>query len=468
HVVAIALGSNSGDRYTSIEAALQRLEEYHDVITITGTSFLYESDPMYVIDQEKFLNCAITATTNLEPLELLELLKKVEDELGRVKTTRNGPRAIDLDIIFYDSIVFDNRPGEGDGSQPGQLVIPHARLAEREFVLRPLNDLIPDYMHPSLKQTVEQLFDTLLATFIPSLVKVLPFPPPPNHRHIKPVLWPLSIKTYIMATVNTTPDSFSSAPSTEESAIQEGLAAVEAGADIIDIGGYSTRPGAELVSPEVEMERVVPVVRALRERGVTLPISIDTFRASVLRAAVEAGANCLNDVTALSGEGEEEEENMSLVAEDLGIPVIMMHSRGAHNVTLDNNYDAQGGVVNGVRQELGSRIMHALQVGMRRWNLIVDPGFGFSKTVEGNFELLRRFGEITAPGPHNARNLLHGYPTLAGLSRKGFLDRVLDKPTQPQEREWATGAGVAASIQQGADIVRVHRVAEMKDIVRVA
>jgi len=272
-----------------------------------------------------------------------------------------------------------------------------------------------------------------------------------------------------MATINTTPDSFSSSsPSTHESSVAEGLAAVDSGADILDIGGYSTRPGAAVISPEDEMQRVVPVVRALREHGVSLPISIDTFRPSVLQAAVNVGANCLNDVTALTGEGEPGEEDMALVARDLGVPIIMMHSRGAHRVTVDDDYSAQGGVVRSVRQELGSRITEALRFGIRKWNIIVDPGFGFSKSVEGNIELLRRFSELTAPGLEGRQNPLEGYPTLAGLSRKGFLGKILERPTQPLEREWATGAGVAASIQQGADIVRIHRIAEMRDVAKIA
>lgn len=331
------------------------------------------------------------------------------------------------------------------------------------------HSIISHYVHPILRKSVNGLLDSLTHEFGSSLLKVLPFPSPPLHQHIKPVLWPLSLKTYVMATINATPDSFSSSrASTEETAIAEGIAAVQAGVDILDIGGYSTRPGASKVSIEEESKRVVPVVRTLREKGVVLPISIDTFRPSVLRAAVEAGANCLNDVTALSGEGEVEEEMMLPIAGKLGIPVIMMHSRGAHKVSSDNDYSCYGDVLEGVRSELGFKISNALQSGVRRWNIIVDPGFGFSKTVDGNFELLRRFRRLTSPGLGTLKNPLQGYPTLAGLSRKGFLGRVLDKPTKPQDRDWATGAAVAASIQQGADIVRVHRVSEMKDVARIS
>ncbi|KAF8517981.1 Dihydropteroate synthase [Hysterangium stoloniferum] len=464
HTVVVAIGSNTGDRCANIEQALRHMEARHEIITISSTSFLYESDPMYVLDQPKFLNCAITAETTLRPLDLLSLLKHIEDVVGRKKSVRNGPRALDLDIIFYDTIIYDNRKSSGDGSGVGELIIPHPRLTEREFVLRPLNDIIPDYVHPALKTTVSTLHTALLTSNASTLRKVLLFPPPLKSE-IPPVLWPLSSQTYIMAAINATPDSFSSTnPSTTDLAVEEGLAAVEAGANMIDVGGYSTRPGAAEVSPDEELRRVIPVIRRLREHGITLPISVDTFRPSVLRAAVAAGANCLNDVTALAGEVENHpsDESMALAVRELGVPIIMMHSRGAHDAGKNNDYSPQGGVVEGVRVELGARMTHALRCGIRRWHLIADPGFGFSKTTEGNIELLRRFEEVTASGA------LTGFPTLAGLSRKTFLGKVLDRETSPQEREWATGAGVAAAVQQGADIVRVHRVAEMRDITKVA
>lgn len=411
----------------------------------------------------------------------------MENIVGRVKSSRNGPRVIDLDILFYDSIIFDNRRDGGDGSKEGELVIPHARLCEREFVLRPLNEyvlssyhlfhltfsnvfsIIPNYIHPIFRTTISALFDTLLASKPSTLHKVIPFPSPPRFPAISSIIWPLSLKTYLMATINATPDSFSSSsPSTTASAIDEALAAAADGADIIDVGGYSTRPGATPVSLEEELNRVVPVIRKIRENGITLPISVDTFRPAVLRAAVDAGANCLNDVTALAGEGNDASSEMAMVVRELGVPIVMMHSRGAHRAGESKEY-GEPGILNGVQHELGKNIDLALRGGLHRWNMLVDPGFGFSKTMEDNLELLGRFRELTAPRPNrHDPNPLEGFPTLAGLSRKSFLGNLLGRRTDPQDRNWATAAAVTAAVQQGADVVRVHRVAETRDVLRIA
>ncbi|GJJ16112.1 hypothetical protein Clacol_010391 [Clathrus columnatus] len=476
HIVAVAIGSNVGNRYDNIESALRYLEANTDVVKICDTSFLYESEPMYVLEQDRFLNCAILIETRLKPLELLAFLKQTEDIIGRTKTIRNGPRAVDLDIIFYDDLTFDNRKLSTDGSIEGELIIPHFRVHEREFVLRPLMDIIPEFTHPLLKETVRVMYRNLMDSNPSTLNKVLPFPSP-RHTSIGPILWPLAHKTYLMAAINATPDSFSlTKPSTKESAIEEGMLAVEHGADILDVGGYSTRPNATLVSAEEETNRVVPVIRGLRQSGLVLPISVDTFRPIVLRAAVEAGANCLNDVAALSGDESDTTEmdnnrceEMKTTVRELGIPIIMMHSRGALNASRHKNYGPEG-ILQGVKNELGGKVTSALQSGIRRWNLIIDPGFGFSKTVDGNLELLRRFRDITSSDVNGGdiRNPLIGFPTLAGISRKSFLGNLLQRETTPQDREWATGAAAIAAVQQGADIVRIHRVPEIRDMVRIA
>lgn len=410
-----------------------------------------------------------------EPLDLLAFLKAAEEHVGRAKTIRHGPRTIDLDIIFYDDLIFDNHTTTTDGSGEGELIVPHFRLHEREFVLRPLMDIIPDFIHPRLNRAVRDLYEKLMESCSSTLTKVLPFPSPPN-TPINPIIWPLAHKTYLMAVINATPDSFSSdQPSTVESAIEEGVSAAENGADIIDVGGYSTRPGATLVSPEEETNRVVPVIRGLRQSGLTLPISVDTFRPTVLQAAVAAGANCLNDVTALSGDESDNGETgdasrsqqMKVTARELGVPIVMMHSRGALNASRYKNYDPHG-VVSGVKEELGLKVENALRFGIRRWNLIVDPGFGFSKTTDGNLELLRRLRDISSPSDKGVHNPLVGFPTLVGLSRKSFLGKLLQRETTPQDRGWATGAAVTAAVQQGADIVRIHRVPEIRDMTRIA
>ena len=317
-----------------------------------------------------------------------------------------------------------------------------------------------------------------------------------------------SRKTYLMATLNATPDSFSdgSVNNTIPAALQYATSSVAHGADIIDIGGYSTRPKAAFVSPEEELARVVPVIQAIRglgqardssfdndirERTSTALISVDTFRWDVAEAAVMAGANCINDVYAFTGPAypvddaaQEHLMKMRQVARDLAVPVILMHSRAEASANKDySEYgyaagsDGRGAVLEGVRVELGRKVDDIVKGkgGVRRWFVIVDPGIGFSKTVEGNVELLRSVSRLTAPTPSNA---LAGYPTLVGTSRKSFLGAILAQPdasgTQPgreteaKDREWATAAAVTCAIQQGAAVIRVHDVQAMHDVVKMS
>lgn len=284
-----------------------------------------------------------------------------------------------------------------------------------------------------------------------------------------------------MATLNATPDSFSDGGvnNTIPTAVEYALNALKDGAHIIDVGGYSTRPGAADVSPEEETTRVVTTIQALRAAGVEAPISVDTFRTAVAKAAVEAGANCINDVRALR------EDGFPAVAKQLGVPVIMMHSRG-EDVRLDKHYD--GGVMTGVRRELGQQVRGALEAGVRRWNIIADPGIGFSKTVAGNLEMIRNLSQFTSSsaldGPgvgissnrlsahinfHLSSDPLASLPVLVGTSRKSYLGTLIGETSLPAtERDDATLAACVASIHQGCDILRVHDVKRCRDAALVA
>lgn len=259
-----------------------------------------------------------------------------------------------------------------------------------------------------------------------------------------------------MSILNATPDSFSDGGDNLplSTSLSSALSHLASGADILDIGGMSTRPGAADVDEVTEIARVVPLLRALREQGVNVPISIDTFRPAVARAAVEAGATIINDVLGGTYEG------MLEVMAELDVPVVLMHSRGMPD-TMSRLTGYGGDVVSGVRGELEERVQKALEAGVKRWNIVVDPGVGFAKTGEDNMVLLRRMGEVIGEGE------LGKYPSLVGLSRKKFIGTVTGKEA-PKERVWGTAAGVTASIAGGAGIVRVHDVAEMVDVVRVA
>ncbi|KJB94233.1 dihydropteroate synthase [Skermanella aerolata KACC 11604] len=249
-------------------------------------------------------------------------------------------------------------------------------------------------------------------------------------------------KPAIMGIINVTPDSFSDGGDflDHANAIAQGAALLDAGADILDVGGESTRPGADPVSPEEEIRRVVPVVRHFAGTGAK--VSIDTRHAAVMAAALEAGAAIINDVTALTGDPE------SLgVAVRSAAPVVLMHMKGEPR-TMQQAPDYLD-VSTDVYAYLAERVAVCLDAGIRPENLCVDPGIGFGKTVAHNLDVLR----------HTA--LFHGLglPVLIGLSRKGFIG-ALSRKEPPKDRLAGSLAGALASLGQGAQIVRVHDVAE--------
>lgn len=268
-------------------------------------------------------------------------------------------------------------------------------------------------------------------------------------------------RTYVMAIFNLTPDSFSG-----DGLLQTGFSAqdlqrqaedfLQAGPDLLDIGGESTRPGAEPITAEQELERVVPAVEAVRSMT-DLPISIDTYRASVAAAALDAGADVVNDVWALRAD-----PAMADLVAERGVPVILMHNRmtptnaevaerlGGRYVGVEYD-DLIGDICDELMQSVGLAHQH----GIDDSQIILDPGIGFGKTVSQNLELLDRVGEI--------RQL--GYPLLIGPSRKSFIGYTLDLP--PDQRVEGTAATVAIGISRGADIVRVHDVETMVRVARM-
>ena len=331
------------------------------------------------------------------------------------------------------------------------------------------------------------------------MYRILNFPS--SDDSISPVIWALGLTTYMMATLNTTPDSFSDGGDhvNWDPILQYAQRAIEIGSSIIDVGGYSTRPGSNFVSVQEERERTAPFIARLRQSGIRAPISVDTFRADVALACLKAGANCINDVYALTGphEGVAGVDTSHLSTDNTGVsisdsgamlslaacakvPLILMHSRGLANKNKDyTSFD--GGVIEGVRHELGLRAQRALKAGVRRWNIVLDPGIGFSKSVEDNVCLVKqhslltsgtsKFAQLdrhlpTAPWPSLAR-----FPTLVGTSRKGYLGALLGREAAIREaktRDWATAAAVTSLVQQRADIVRVHAVEPMRDVIKVA
>lgn len=331
-------------------------------------------------------------------------------------------------------------------------------------------------------------------------------------------------RTHVMAVLNLTPDSFSdggtlpplSGPGSRSEDTTGRFAShvaslVAAGATILDVGGQSTRPGAAEVSADEELARILPAIRAIRALPGTLgrtTISVDTYRASVAAAAVAAGADIVNDVSA----GRLDPDMLPTVAR-LGCTVILMHSRG-NPTTMGrlNKYPAGGGkgdgLVDAVASELADRVRAAEEAGIRRWRMILDPGLGFAKVGDQNLELLAGLPRLIGDGA--GHHILYCMPWLVGPSRKSFVGRaMLGRPgverrkgsgsgsgdsaatssdeqymaesvpaggaggapvemARPRDRAWGTAATVAAAVAGGADIVRVHDVKEMVQVVRVS
>ena len=261
----------------------------------------------------------------------------------------------------------------------------------------------------------------------------------------------LGARTLVMGILNVTPDSFADGGlhADPDRAVDAALRMADAGADIIDVGGESTRPGADPLPAEDELRRVIPVIERLAAR-LTIPISIDTYKAGVARVAVAAGASIVNDISGLQYDAE-----LGHAVAETGAALVLMHTRGRSSGMYDlARYDDAAAEVAG---ELRQAMARATSAGVSRDAIILDPGIGFAKKAEHSATVLARLDTLQALDR----------PILSGPSRKSFLKAALGE-RGASEREWGTAAAVAASILLGAHIVRVHGVKEMVDVVRVA
>lgn len=258
-------------------------------------------------------------------------------------------------------------------------------------------------------------------------------------------------RTYLMGILNVTPDSFSDGGqfNTVDAALAQGHRLVEAGMDILDVGGQSTRPQAVEISEAEELERVIPVIAALRAQ-LPIPISVDTTRSAVARAAIAAGADLVNDVSG----GIDDPQMLATVAK-LQVPIILMHRRGKPQTMQQlTHYD---NLIPEIIDFLKQQIDTATQARIDRHLIAIDPGLGFAKTGSQNLELLRQLPQL-----HSL-----GCPILVGPSRKSFLGHILNQP-DPQQRVWGTAAACCAAIDGGADILRIHDGAAMHDVCQIA
>lgn len=493
HLVYLAFGSNTGDQIENINAAIDALN------SITGTkvletSSLYESEPMYYLDQPKFVNGALKLTTTLSPQELLKHLKEIEyDLLGRRKIIENGPRSIDLDILLYDDLII-NEPN---------LIIPHIRMIERTFVLQPLCELLsPHDIHPvtaepyhnHLAQLYESSLDptkqksNLLQTLIPMYNK---YYKSEGSRNLSFDLLTNSHKTKIMGILNTTPDSFSDGGknASVDIAIKNAVQMVNAGVDIIDIGGVSTRPGAVAPSEAEEWDRVVPIVKAIRShqdsRVRNVVISIDTYRSGIALESIKAGADLINDIS-----GGLYDENMFNIIAETGVPYILNHTRGTPDTMSKlNQYEENSNeelvefvhpsipvsehdetLLKAISRELVNQYKKAISHGVKRWQIITDPGIGFAKNLKQNLAIIRGTPLIKSYSNYNSNTKeygsLDGLPILLGPSRKKFIG-TLTNEKDPADRVLSTGAVIMSCIGYKSDIVRVHDVEEIRKVVSI-
>ncbi|EPZ33321.1 Dihydropteroate synthase domain-containing protein [Rozella allomycis CSF55] len=374
----VALGSNLGDSYSNINAALCLME------------------------------CSkLSIETDFHPLELLHFLQGIEQELKRVKEIDNGPRTIDLDILFYNDLELITP----------ELTIPHPRIPEREFVLAPFCDILQN----------SQNYDPEDAA-----------------------------NCVIMGVLNVTPDSFSDGGDyfSVEAAVEHALEMVEQGADIIDIGGCSTRPFADEPAIEEELRRVIPVIEAIRRVNNEIPISIDTFRSEVAAAAIKAGADMINDVS-----GGLRDQNMYKTMALANVPVCLMHMRG-NSKTMNSLNSYEDGLINTLEKELSTIVSNALKSGIRPWNIILDPGIGFSKNTEQNLEILQNLKQL------KSSRLLGKYPWLIGVSRKRFIGE-LTQNDDAKSRDFGTLAVSCHAVMQGANVIRIHNVKDLSSSLKL-
>jgi dihydropteroate synthase/2-amino-4-hydroxy-6-hydroxymethyldihydropteridine diphosphokinase len=436
----LGIGSNLGDRLGNLRQAQAALAPQ---IKLLRASQVYETPPWGYNDQPAFLNQVLEVETDLEPQALLARLKEIEAELGRLKNFRYGPRLIDLDILFYGKRVY----------QSETLTIPHKMLAERAFVLVPLNELAPDFVHPQLKRSIAELLAER-----PDRQEICLYHP--NHA----VGWPhWGERTYVMGILNITPDSFSGdgllqQANPADATIAQAQQFIQDGAHILDLGAESSRPGSSTVSAQEEIERIRPALDKLRQANLEAIISVDTYKAESAEFSLHNGAHWINDIWGLKADPE-----LAGVIAAHHAGVVIMHNRShwqqVQNLgELGSTYSADhyDDIIDDIKNELGQSLEIAVKAGIVQGKIILDPGIGFGKNLADNLAILNRLEEIKKMG----------FPLLIGPSRKSFIGQVLDLPVE--ERLEGTAAAVALGIAHGADIVRVHDVRAMARVARMS
>ncbi|ODV85647.1 hypothetical protein CANARDRAFT_28405 [[Candida] arabinofermentans NRRL YB-2248] len=486
HTAYLAFGSNIGNQLQNINDAINILNDKG--ISVLATSSLYKSKPMYHLDQPDFFNGCLKVKTNLSPLDLLKELKDIEyNLLNRVKKFDNGPRSIDLDILLYDNLIV-NEP---------TLNIPHISMLERSFVLLPLCELIePTYIHPVTAEPVHNHLSQLLKGFFKvdksiqesiDLETVIPLPSKCSSSRFEHMSYDLlnnKTRTQLMSILNITPDSFSdgSSENLESAKIMEKVdSMIQNGVDIIDVGGCSTRPNSPQPTEQEELSRVLPVVRAIKEKYPDVLISIDTYRATVAEESIKLGADIINDISA----GMFDDRMYDVIAK-YGVPYVINHTRGlistmnkltdysstkTQDLIIFNEPETeQDIIVNELSKELASLMTTMYKKGIKRWQLILDPGLGFAKNLKQNIAVISHLPTFKNYKQLNVETgdfiSFEYMPVLLGPSRKNFIGTITGKKCA-SERVIGTSATIMSCIGFGSDIVRVHDYVEIKDVCKM-
>jgi 2-amino-4-hydroxy-6-hydroxymethyldihydropteridine diphosphokinase / dihydropteroate synthase len=421
-MLVLGLGSNLGDSLNNLRCAVQSINQSGSV-KITAISNIYSSDALLpegadLTWRKPFLNMAVLCQTKLDPFDLLAVLQTIESRMGRPSCRQRwAPRIIDIDILAWGHRVLDH----------AQLRIPHPQLRERPFALWPLLDVTPDWQHP-FDSVASKLESWGLRTENNAPFRTRQIP----HRIDIPAL---------VGIVNVTPDSFSGDGCLDaELAVQKAQMLFDSGAQIIDLGAQSTRPGAKCISPELEWERLEPVLKGLNKlwRETFAPkISIDTYHPETAQRAISLGVDWINDVGGLT------DLAMQRILLESGKTCVWMHHL---SIPADPNQviDPHVNVVQTVMHWARSHLDKLLDKGIRREQLIFDPGIGFGKTAIQSQVLL-----------NNMRQLKFlDLPILIGHSRKSFLKKETIQDKDAETVKWSLR--LASS---GVDYLRVHHVA---------
>jgi 2-amino-4-hydroxy-6-hydroxymethyldihydropteridine diphosphokinase / dihydropteroate synthase len=434
-MLVLGLGSNLGDSLNNLWLAVQLLQKSQG-ITVIKISPVYCSFallPRYAPStwNKPYLNMALACQSQLSPLEILALVKKIEKQLGREESQRWAPRLIDIDILAWDDRVVEQ----------ALLQIPHPELLHRPFALWPLLDLLPGWKHPYCElSNLVQHWGSRFSGQAPFNTKQLP------HR---------LTGTRLVGILNITPDSFSDGDQFLD--VTKGLAQAEKmvleGAMVLDIGAESTRPGAEFVSPEEEWQRLAPILRAIKGRAKTWPIkpalSVDTRHYKVAEKALDLGIDWINDVSGFVN------SKMCELAAKSAVKCVVMHNLGVpadKSKVLASSPDICVQLLAWAKQ----RFDELIRIGVDPEQLIFDIGVGFGKTAEQSVYLLKNINYF--------RSL--GCPLFVGHSRKSFLNLVTDKSYE--ERDFETSVFSYHLASQGVDYLRVHNVRLNSQAVNVA